>query len=632
MFELNFERVNGLQRTEATKQVKINSSAAAVSNPLAEITQNNSEQIVPLEERLKREKELKKLTSMYMEQVRAKNTIPDYTYATRDEKVNLKEIAERNTKNINNAQNKLDELFIRLQNLNENDYNKYFKKLFGIEPDEYRMKSEQNPDFKPKFPSIKEIETVNANISNDNAYTTEEIQQRKAAVVEKRAKENESVKKGLQTAKDNQGFFRKCCSWYIEHCTWGTSQKDVLTALTDDKEKVEELQKIAQTGDDETFDKKYFELTGVHFKIENIEKAEKAEKEYSIASCTNNIKNIYEDLEKEEQYLDSISEDFLFTNCMSYEERYGLNFSNMDSQGNFRNDSPLEKAIRKYFDNDTEKCIEYLDSLDFPEGINDIDIYDTIEKSFLALLKKETTILEKTLGFEVNDKKLKTLKEEYSQSLQNAYGDNIPQEKLKKYIDNVEMTYSASKAGVLLGVYAMGFGPIAESVAVAISIGAYEGIELGTDKDGYTKEDFNETVSTAVIYGLYNAVWGVAKGLADNLPKSEIIKFFMDKGADQKTAQKLAHLCIQAPAMYAGDTMIADMMGDDIDTMTEIMLCLGFSGIDAHFLSDNSFAYAFFDLVDHMQPLDLIRKKFAQTGYMYIQEVLRQQQSADDKQ
>ena len=628
MADLNVERISCRQNTSAAGQITDGGVFAASSNPMAEMVQNAQEQIISPEEILKRKKELQTLALQFINDIKTKNPIPDCTYATRDWGVTLREEAAKSRKNISEAQTVINELLTNLEKLPSQDYNKYFKTVFGIEPDEYRMETEQNPNFKIKVPSIATIRAVISDIANKKEHSGGEIRQTQSAVIQHRADENENVSQNLKEARDNQGWIKKSCSWFIENFTDVTSQKDVLEALGQDDKDIEELYNLAQKGDDVAFNRKYLQMTGVDFRIENFEKMEKAQRTYGLAYGAYERREI-------EDYINSMETNA--DNCnIPDEDRYSLDFNDIDSLG-FEKQwpySPLEQGLLRYFNNDKSACLEYLETFGLPQSASLKDKYEIVKEGFLTKLQDEASVFEDELGDIVSDKKLKTLRSEYEQSIKNAYGNNIAQDKLDRYLSNVERTYLISKVGVLLAAYSTGAGLIAEPFIVGGFMAAYEGTELATDSDGFTADDLNETLSTAASYALYDSVWGASKALADNFPKSEIINFFTSKGISPTISQKLAHMSIQAPTMYAGDHLVANLMDDDIDNMTELAVCLGFSAIDARFLSDNNFSYALWDLFDHTQPFvknELWRRRLSQTAYLLIQDAQRQQQSIDDK-
>ena len=623
MADLNIEKIYYRQNTNAVSQISSKNFSASTSDPI-DMGAGRTLPDGPLIEKAKRKKELQTLAIQFMSEIKAKNPIPDCAYATRDWGVTLREEAAKSRKNINEAHRAINELLANLENLPSEDYNKYFKQVFGIEPDEYRMESEQNPDFKIKVQSVITIRAVTSDIVNKQDHSEYQIRQRQGAVIQQRAEQHQKAEQDLQKVQDNQGWMRKSCSWFIENFTDATSQKDVLQALGQDEKDIEKLYQIALNGDDVAFNEKYLQMTGVNFNIENFNKMEKAQKTYGLAYGAHERREI-------ENYINTAEKNA--DNCnISDEDRYSLDFDDRDEAGYEKQwpYSPLEQSLLRYFNNDKSACLEYLETFGLPEDADLKDKYETVKEGFLTKLQDEAADLEDNLGYTVSDKQLEDLKNKFEQSIKNACGNNIVQNKLDKYISNVETAYLISKVAVLLGAYSTGAGLLAEPFIVGGFMAAYEGTELATNKDGFTMDDLSETLSTAASYALYDSVWGTSKVLADIFPKSEIIRFFTAKGINPKISEKLAHMCIQAPTMYAGDHIVADIMDDDIDDLTELLVCLGFSAIDAHFIADNNLSYAVFDLFDHAQPLELLRKKLPQSAYLLIQDSQRQQKSLGD--
>ena len=637
MSDIRVNSVNTFNTSSVGQTGGSGTTPSNVSNPMSEMVQNHSDQRVPVEEKAKRKKELQTLTKQIMDETRAKNPIPDYTYATRDERVNLKETAEKSTKNINEAQNAVDELLTNLENLPEEDYNKYFQSAFGMEPDEYRMELAQNPDFKIKSPSIKVIRAVTSDVVNKQNNTEEQIRQKQKAIIQQRGEENKTTKQGLQDAKDNQGYLRQGCSWFIEHCTGATSQKDVLEVLGQDEKDIEELQKIAESGDDVAFNEKYLQMTGVDFRIENFEKMKEAKKKSLLASDTKKIVDLTEMLIQQEKAMDDYE-------ILSH--NYSLNYYNESENSNKSHcPSPLETAMFEYFGGkknaqSASKATQVaIDNAIKTLGLENADPktkYETLKKNWIDIVEDRKKIFP-----DYNNEK--KYKQEYEQSIKDAYGNNIAKDTLNDYISNVENTYLASKVGVLLAAYALA-GPLAaplgvtatclEPFAVGGLITAYEGLELGTNKDGFTFDDAMDAMHEGIKFGLYDAVWAGASTFANasNPLKSKIIELLTKKGISPEIASKIATMSIETPTMFAGDHTVAGIMGDDIDSWKDLLICLGCAGIDAGFLNDTSLNYALWDHVDLSEPLKTSRKrKSSQPIYLATRDWIQQQPSSDNK-
>ena len=651
MSDIRVNSVNTFNTSSVGQTGGSGTTPSNVSNPMSEMVQNGAVKDVEIGEKNKRKRELQILAKQFMDEIKANNPIPDCRGAMRDWGVTLREQAAKSKNNIREAQNAVDELLTNLENLPEEEYNKYFESVFGMEPDEYRMESEQNPDFKIKSPSIKVIRAVTSDIVNKQNNTEKQIRQKQKAIIQQRGEENKTTKQGLQDAKDNQGYLRQCCSWFIEHCTGATSQKDVLEALGQDEKDIEELQKIAESGDDVAFNEKYLQMTGVDFRIENFEKMKEIQTEYlkamevySLEERVSSLCDLTEEIERNENKANKWQ--------MNEEDRYSIDFNTTDEAGfeKLWPYSPLENALLSYFSGDKDACREYIDKYKFPDNMPLKERYEYIKNEFMATLDRDITkttkIMQeksKEIPYAVNKNKVEELRSKYEQSIKDAYGNNIAKDTLNDYISNVENTYLASKVGVLLAAYALA-GPLAaplgvtatclEPFAVGGLITAYEGLELGTNKDGFTFDDAMDAMHEGIKFGLYDAVWAGASTFANasNPLKSKIIELLTKKGISPEIASKIAAMSIETPTMFAGDHTVAGIMGDDIDSWKDLLICLGCAGIDAGFLNDTSLNYALWDHVDLSAPLKTSRqRKSSQPIYLATRDWIQQQPSSDDK-
>ena len=474
-------------------------------NKQIDLSGNGSSQEISVEEKAKRKKDLQHIQSQIVKDMiaqtpksKAKN---DKARMTEERKIK----SDRDKK-IAEVKAQFAQLEQNIQNLSEEEYNKYFKALFGKEPDEYRMKSEENPEFRPKFPKIDEIKTVNAALDNKNNYTEEQIEQMHDVLIQQREEENKNASQSLQDAKDKQGVFKKGCSWFVNHSQlFASTENSVLDAIGKDKKDIEELKQIAQSGDDIAFAKKYKEITGVDFSIENFEKMEEIQSKYYNAKNASDLIKATKDLNKPN------------TN-------YSLDYFEKDKLIDPKNPpqvSPLEKALFEYFGGKgnasqaSENTLKWIQETSKELGVENADSktkYEALQKSLL-----ERTEAQKTANPRYND--VKSLRKEYEQSIKNAYGNNIAQEKLNNYISNVDTTYEIGKwtaitiAGIATGGGAGLAGLAAETAAITATDAAINVVEHSTDKDGYTKEDAKrDALEAVVLAGTTTAIGGAVRG------------------------------------------------------------------------------------------------------------------------
>ena len=210
-------RVNGANifNTNAVGQTSGRAADAGVTSPI--ITGGNgSVQGVNIEEKAKRRKELQAIMQQRIQEIKD-NTPKSSALSDRARMTEDRKNAEKRDREIDEAKVKFAHFISNVENLPQEEYNKYFQSAFGMEPDEYRMELAQNPNFKVKSPSVDKLKTINATLDNKNNHSAEEIQQRQGSVIQKRAEENATAEQGLQDAKDNQGVIRKGCAWFVNH-------------------------------------------------------------------------------------------------------------------------------------------------------------------------------------------------------------------------------------------------------------------------------------------------------------------------------------------------------------------------------------------------------------------------------
>ncbi len=463
------------------------------------VADNNPKQSVSDEERERRKTELQALLDKRIQEIR-NNTPKPKSHNDRARMIEGRKIAAQRDKKIAELRAQFTQIQENMENLSEEDYNKYFKDTFGIEPDEYRREAIQ--DTAAKNSTVERIRTTNAALDNKNNHTTEEIQQRQGGVIQQRTEENKAVEQGLQDAKDEHGIFRKCCSYFVNHSHLFSSTEDsVLSAIGQDKKDIEELQQLAQSGDDIAFGRKYKQMTEVDFSVENFEKMEKAQKIYITTYQAHERREIEDYIsyaEKNADYCDIPEED-----------RYSLDFDDRDKETGFEKQwpySPLEQGLLRYFGNDKSKCLEYLERFGILENENASlkDKYEAVEEEFLYRLQDEAEEFE--CKPEYSGKSLKTLRKEYEQSIKDAYGNNIPQEKLNGYISNVERTYGLAKSAAAIGVAVAtgGVGVVGSAAIVATTDAVINTVEESTDKNGLTAEDVgNITTEAAIEFGAF---------------------------------------------------------------------------------------------------------------------------------
>ena len=516
MADFNIERV-GSQNTVFSGQTGNKATEAGVSSPI-DMGAGKKLPDGPLAEKLQRKKELQAILQQKIRDI--ENEIQqiktNYGIALTDPRCAAskghveKMIAEKQTE-LTEVKAQFAQLEQNTENLPEEEYNKYFQSAFGMEPDEYRMESEQNPDFKIKKVSVDKIKTTNAALDNKNNHTAKEIQQRQGGVIQQRAAENKAVKQGLDDAKDNQGVIRKGCNYFVNHSHLFSSTEDsVLSAIGQDEKDIEELNRLAQNGDDIGFNTKYKQMTGVDFRIGNFEKIEEAQKKSLLASDTKKIVDTSKNLNKKN-------------------DNYSLDYFEKDKIYDPKNPpkaSPLETAMFEYFGGKknaqsasraTQTAINNAIKNLGLENADPKTKYETLQKKWIDIVEDR----KKNFPDYNNEKKYK---QEYEKSVKNAYGNNIAKDKLNNYVSNVETTYGLAKTAAIIGatVATGGAGGILGGAAVAAGTGAViNTIEETTDKDGLTKADAKRIgIGAAVDFGAFAIGGAVAQKAGTAIVKS----------------------------------------------------------------------------------------------------------------
>lgn len=306
-----------------------------------------------------------------------------------------------------------------------------------------------------------------------------------------------------QQVKDTQSRFQNILnnegiiSDLINMSKIGTTRDNVNHSISSAFSDINKLKKLAKS-DPIEFMELYRLMFGVPFRVENFETLKKDKENFAkaqVGELAKNSRNILSDAREKD-------------------ERAGI-FSYFDSDNiSPFNKNPLQKALLNYFNNDKEKVVNWLktrrEKLDI-QNLSPAERYNKLEKQFAD----EMSAIEK---YSLNGKSFDYYEDKYKNSLKEAFGKNVPEEKLNSYVSTQKYT----KGAIELGVAALTGGSSLAGFAIATGVtsATMNTVDQATSKNGITAGQCLEFLADAALeatiaYGAGKTLeWGASKVLS----------------------------------------------------------------------------------------------------------------------
>ena len=208
----------------------------------------------------------------------------------------------------------LDNFSQYIDEMTPEEYGETFKKLTGMELEEYRNKKSENPDFRLDLTSVLETDErkVHIQVREDTMdYGQEQMEKLMHGSIQQKNDQLDSAREQYNQERQKEGTgIRGSMStgldYVVDFLDAGTSRSDVESGLQKEDETISELRKYAQENDIEGFALSFKKATGQDFKAENFIKLNEIRQKFQSASENNS-----EDLPQiEQEYKEALTKTF----------------------------------------------------------------------------------------------------------------------------------------------------------------------------------------------------------------------------------------------------------------------------------------------------------------------------------